>query len=161
VTGHDENGKSVFVSDAAPPVVLEVLGGDAAFAEIWNTSQTPAPIAATESDPTVGRPHRVPPDPAGTIIRLVELRPGSTSPMHRTETVDYGICIQGEVYLVLDDSEVRLTSGDVVVQRGTDHRWENRSGTTGLMAFVLVDSRFSEELLASIGTPELMNEPVD
>jgi quercetin dioxygenase-like cupin family protein len=161
VTGHDQSGKSVFVSDGAPPVVREVVGGDAAFAEIWNTAAMPAPIAATEPDPTVDRPLRVPPDANGTIIRLVEHRPGSVSPMHRTETVDYGICVRGELYLVLDDSEVRLTPGDVVVQRGTDHRWENRSDEAALMAFVLVDGAFTEELRASLGTSELMDDPVD
>jgi quercetin dioxygenase-like cupin family protein len=161
VTGHDDNGKSIFVSDGAPPGVRDVVGGGAAFAEIWNTSAAPAPIAASEQDPTVGRPLVVPPDPNGTIVRVVEHRPGSASPMHRTETVDYGICVEGEVYLVLDDSEVKLTPGDVVVQRGTDHRWENRSDKPAVTVFVLVDGAFTDELRASIGDAELFDQPLD
>ena len=161
VTGHDDNGRSIFVSDGAPPVAREVIGGDAAFAEIWNTSAMPVPIAPTEPDPTLARPLVVPPGPTGTIVRVVEHRPGSVSPMHRTETVDYGICVEGEVYLVLDDSEVRLTPGDIVVQRGTDHRWDNRSDRRAVMVFVLVDGAFSDELRARIGEAELFEEPVD
>jgi len=141
--------------------VRETLGGDAAFAELWNTSAMPVPIGAAEPDPTVGRPLTVPPASSGTIIRIVEHRPGSVSPMHRTETVDYGICIAGEVHLVLDDSEVRLTPGDVVVQRGTDHRWENRSEAPARMAFVLVDGSFTADLLTSVGSVELMDAPLD
>jgi quercetin dioxygenase-like cupin family protein len=88
-----------------------------------------------------------PPDPGGTIIRVVDLAPGSVSPMHRTESVDYGIVLSGEVHLVLDDgSETRLVAGDVVVQRGTDHAWENRTSAPASMAFVLVDGSFSDEL---------------
>jgi quercetin dioxygenase-like cupin family protein len=161
VTGHDGAGKSVVVWDAAPPVVRETPAGDAAFAEIWCTTAAPAPIAPVEDDPTVGRPLTVPPGPNGTIVRFVEQRPGSSSPMHRTETIDYGICLEGEVYLVLDDAEVRLTPGDVVVQRGTDHRWENRSDTVARMAFVLVDGAFSEELRGLLGPVELLDAPLE
>ena len=88
----------------------------------------------------------MPPDPNGTKIRINEFPPGAVSPMHRTQTVDYGIVLQGEVVLVLDDTETVLRSGDVVVQRGTDHRWENRSGAVARMAFVLVDGAFSDRL---------------
>ena len=160
MTGHDEHGKSVVVADGAPPVVHETPDRDAAFAEIWNTSAMPVPVAATEPDPTEGRPRRVPPDANGTIVRVVEHRPHSRSPMHRTETLDYGICVEGEMYLVLDDSEVRLGPGDVVVQRGTDHRWENRSDALARMVFILVDGAFSDELRATLGDVHLMDAPV-
>ena len=79
-----------------------------------------------------------PPDPNGTIIRIVDLEPRSRSPMHRTESIDYGIVLAGEVILVLDDgSETLLGPGDVVVQRGTDHAWVNQTdgaGADGLRA---------------------------
>jgi quercetin dioxygenase-like cupin family protein len=81
--------------------------------------------------------------------------------MHRTETIDYGIVLEGEIHLVLDDSEVRLEAGDVVVQRGTDHAWENRSAATTRMAFILVDGVFSDELRAAIGPAELYDKPLD
>jgi uncharacterized cupin superfamily protein len=68
--------------------------------------------------------------------------------MHRTETIDYGIVLAGEVYLVLDDSEVALSAGDIVIQRGTDHAWDNRSAVPARMLFVLLDGEFSPGLAA-------------
>jgi uncharacterized cupin superfamily protein len=62
--------------------------------------------------------------------------------MHRTESVDYGIVIEGEMTLVLDDSEVLLETGSVVIQRGTNHAWANRSGKPCRMLFILVDGRY-------------------
>ena len=62
--------------------------------------------------------------------------------MHRTETVDYGIVIEGELTLVLDDAEVHLKVGSVVIQRGTNHAWANRSGKPCRMLFVLVDGAY-------------------
>jgi len=59
--------------------------------------------------------------------------------MHRTKTVDYGIVLSGEIYLVLDESEVLLRAGDVCIQRGTNHAWSNRSDAPCLVAFVLLD----------------------
>jgi hypothetical protein len=53
--------------------------------------------------------------------------------------------------LVLDESETVLRAGDVVVQRGTNHRWENRSQTTARMAFILVDGAFTAELIGTLG----------
>ena len=66
--------------------------------------------------------------------------------MHRTETVDYGIVIEGEMTLVLDRSETLLHAGDIVVQRGTNHAWSNRSDSPCRMAFVLIDGRFADGL---------------
>lgn len=59
--------------------------------------------------------------------------------MHTTETIDFGIVLSGEIYLVLDDEETLLHPGDVVVQRGTNHAWSNRSDKSCQMAFVLLD----------------------
>ena len=56
--------------------------------------------------------------------------------------IDYALCLEGEVYLVLDDSEVLLKAGDTVVQRGTNHAWSNRGDRDCKMLFVLVDGRF-------------------
>jgi quercetin dioxygenase-like cupin family protein len=59
--------------------------------------------------------------------------------MHRTDTVDYGIVLAGEVWLVVDEGETRLSPGDVVIQRGTNHAWSNRTDAVARMAFVLLD----------------------
>jgi len=63
--------------------------------------------------------------------------------MHRTETVDYGIVLQGELTLVLDSSETTVRAGDIIVQQGTNHAWANRSGDICRVAFVLIDGQFA------------------
>lgn len=149
VTGHDERGVSVFASDGPVPIVRTAPDG-ALFCEIWSTDAMPAQIGAAASDPTLTSV-TVPPGPNGTKIRFNVLPSGVVSPMHRTQSVDYGIVLDGEVVLVLDDSETTLRPGDVVVQRGTNHRWENRSEQTARMAFILVDGEFTSELLDTLG----------
>ena len=76
--------------------------------------------------------------------------------MHRTRTIDYGIVLEGEVVLILSDSETTMRKGDVVVQRGTDHAWENRSGEVARMVFVLIDAEFAEPLAQVVGGAEFM-----
>ena len=115
----------------------------------WYPSDS-EPFHPAEPDPTLTAV-TVPPGPNGTKIRINVFPPGAVSPAHRTQSVDYGIMLDGEVVLVLDDSETVLRAGDVVVQRGTSHRWENRSQQTARMAFILVDGCFTAELLDSIG----------
>lgn len=149
VTGHDDGGVSVFTADGPVPVVRTAPDG-ALFYEIWGTDATPAPIAAAVPDPALDA-LTVPPAPNGTKIRINEFPPGVVSPVHRTQTLDYGIVLCGEIVLVLDDAETVLRAGDVVVQRGTSHRWENRSGETARMAFVLIDGAFTAELLGLLG----------
>ena len=158
VTGHTDEGVSVFVEDGRPPVI-RTAPDSARFVEIWNTAAMPAPIDATEPDPTRVS-LSVPPEPNGTKIRINEFPPGCVSPTHRTESVDYGIVLDGEVVLILDDSETVLRAGDVVVQRGTDHRWENRSGEWARMAFILVDGVFTTELRESLGKVDLLHDPL-
>ncbi len=62
--------------------------------------------------------------------------------MHRTKTVDYGIVLSGEIYLVVDEGETLLRPGDVVVQCGTNHAWSNRSDKPCRMAFILIDGEW-------------------
>jgi len=156
VTGHTSDGASVVVSDGLAPVTRELPEDGVAFHEIWNTAGAPAPITAVEEVDPTERELAVPPPPLGTKIRINEFAPGHLderglqSPVHRTESVDYGIVIEGEITLVLDDSEVTLRAGDVVVQRGTDHAWANRGSTTAKVVFVLVDGRFEPELVATL-----------
>ncbi|MCW2891553.1 MAG: hypothetical protein QOG28_1465 [Trebonia sp.] len=149
VTGHDQRGVSVFADEGPVPVVRTAPDG-AMFYEIWSTDAMPAPIGAAEPDPTP-RALTVPPAPNGTKIRINEFPPGVVSPMHRTQSVDYGIVLEGEVVLVLGDSETTLRPGNVVVQRGTAHRWENRSGRVARMAFILIDGAFTPDLLDTLG----------
>jgi quercetin dioxygenase-like cupin family protein len=158
VTGHDETGKSVFLSDGAPPVTRTAPDG-ASFHELWSTPAAPAPLAADEPDPAAGRV-TVPPPPHGTKIRINSFPPGVESPVHRTESVDYGIVIEGEMVLVLDDTETVLRSGDVAIQRGTSHRWENRGDQTARMVFVLVDAQFTPALAETLGAVSLLHDPL-
>lgn len=155
VTGHDGRGVSLIAADEAVPGASAVPGGTL-FYQVWGTDATPAPIGAATSEPVTG-PLAVAPSRQGTRLLVNEMPPGSASPMHRTETVDYGIVLNGEVVLVLDDSETVLRAGDIAVQRGTSHRWENRSAAPARMAFVLVDGAFTPELRAALGEEALAN----
>jgi len=139
----------VFVSDGPVPVTRTAPDG-AFFHEIWSTDAMPAPIAADEPDPALSA-LTVPPPPNGTKIRINEFPPGAVSPDHRTQSVDYGIVLSGEVVLVLDDSETVLRAGDVAIQRGTNHRWENRTDGIARMAFILIDGAFAPQLLDTLG----------
>jgi quercetin dioxygenase-like cupin family protein len=181
VTGHDGGGKAVILSDGPASQTLFDAASKIEFFEIWNTNASPAPIHATESEPTA-RPIKIPPRKAGTIIRVVDFHPGglrsgreseanlaatsfaamgaATSStwkpgvphpmMHRTESIDYGIVIEGEIYLILDESETLIKPGNVVIQRGTNHAWDNRGSTPCRMIFVLIDGVFAPELAASL-----------
>jgi quercetin dioxygenase-like cupin family protein len=152
VTGHDGRGISVFAADGPVPVVRTAPDG-ALFYEVWGTDAMPAAIGAAEPDPTLSAlaALTVPPPPNGTKIRINEFPPGAVSPVHRTQSVDYGIVLEGEVVLVLDSAETTLRAGDVAVQRGTSHRWENRTERTARMAFILIDGAFTADLLATLG----------
>ncbi len=172
VTGHDGDGRAVIAVDgASPSIAIESVPGTV-FHELWSTSSVPAEIDNCP-DPAVG-PLQLAPPAGGTRIRIVDVPPdtvqntiapeaaaaafdaigathahtldGPHALMHRTETVDYGILLSGEIWLVVDDGEARLLPGDVVVQRGTNHAWSNRTDETARMAFVLVDGHFPDEL---------------
>jgi quercetin dioxygenase-like cupin family protein len=159
VTGHDESGKSVVLSDTSTPKTLDV--GTAAFHELWITDQTPVPIAASEPEPT-DRPVRTPPPANGVNVRFTEMAPGAESPMHRTETVDVGIVLEGETWLLLDDgSQTRVGVGDAVVQRGTNHAWANRSDRPVRMVFVMVDGTITDELRATTGPLEFFDQVLE
>lgn len=73
-------------------------------------------------------------------------RGGRHPMMHRTETVDYAVILEGELTMLLDDEDVQLKAGDVVIQRGTNHAWSNRSGKICRILYVLIDGRFDPEL---------------
>ncbi|WP_267381430.1 MULTISPECIES: cupin domain-containing protein [unclassified Sphingomonas] len=159
VTGHDASGNSIVLSDGSPPNIHN-RGTGVDFFELWNTPAVPVTITATEAEPTEG-PLVTPPPPGGTKVRFNDFYPdhidklpprldGRHKMMHRTRSVDYGIVLTGEIYLILDDSEVLLTPGTIVVQRGTDHAWENRSDQVCRMAFILISGDFSPELRSTL-----------
>ena len=162
VTGHDEAGKSVVLADGLPPqrhnMQGKTVGAD--FFEMWSDPK-PVPLLTSVPDrePTE-REFTIMPT-AGHLLRIIDIYPakdgGKRTVMHRTRTLDYAVVIEGEVVLILEDSEVVLKTSDVVVQRGTNHAWENRSDKLARMAFFHVDAEFSEELLARLPKPlELM-----
>jgi hypothetical protein len=140
-----------------PPNVRD-KGTGVDFLEMWNTVGAPTLLEATEPEPTEG-PLSVPPARIGSKIRLNDFYPGHISMlalradgrhpmMHRTRTVDYGIVLEGEIFMILDEQEVLLRAGDVVIQRGTDHAWENRTDHVCRMAFILIGAEFSPQLRA-------------
>lgn len=167
VTGHDGNGVSVVLSDGIVPVHRFMPQDGVGFYEIWQTEDAPAVVAATEPSEPTERTLRVPPEPRGTKIRINEFFPGYVdpegrqSPIHRTESIDYGVVLEGEIVLILDDSEVTLRAGDVCIQRGTNHAWANRTDKVCRVAFILVGGEFSPELVAELkaaGALEVMTQ---
>ena len=72
--------------------------------------------------------------------------------MHRTESLDYAVVLEGEITMLLDDSEVNLKAGDVVIQRGTNHAWSNRSGKPVRMLYILIDGKLDPELATALGS---------
>lgn len=180
VTGHDAHGKAVVASSGPLATIVELAAiPGTVFHEVWATNGSPAPID-NGGDPTTGsldlRPPRsgtrvrfvdIPPDAPGFVAegaaRMREafaqigdanastVHDDSPHPlMHRTETVDFGVVIEGELTLILDDSEVLLTKGSVVVQRGTNHAWANRSTQVCRMLFVLVDGAYEPGVRATL-----------
>ena len=137
VTGHDGNGHAVFKSEDVAPTKL-IPSGDAAFLLIWTTPTLPA----DNNDETDGRHREVGLTlEGGSVIRVVDILPGKESPMHRTNSIDYGIIMEGEVELELDDGAKRtVRRGGIVVQRGTNHLWRNTTDKPCRIAFVLIDA---------------------
>ena len=179
VTGHDGNGKAVVISDGVAPVHSNPLRPGQLSHEIWKTGAMPIPIGREEPDPVTGKRQLHPPPtgtvfrisevpPESDAIRTMTPgearaafraagaegastwgRGGRHPLMHRTETVDYAVVLEGEITLILDEGEVDLKAGDVVIQRGTNHAWSNRSGRVTKMLYVLIDGRFDPELAAA------------
>jgi quercetin dioxygenase-like cupin family protein len=137
VTGHDENGRAIFKSEDMTPTKM-IPSGDASFLLLWTTPTVPADL----NDETDGR-HR---DAGltlneGSVIRIVDMLPGGCSPMHRTNSIDYGIILQGEIELELDDGAKKtVREGGIVIQRGTNHLWRNTTDKPCRIAFILIEA---------------------
>lgn len=139
VTTHDQQGRSILHTvETLTPTPID--SGDAAFALVWTTSTVPADNAIGREDGTdeAGKTLK-----GGSVIRVVDMLPGKSSPMHRSFSIDYGIVQSGELELELDGGEVQhLRAGDIVVQRGTNHLWRNPSpDTTCRIIFILIEAK--------------------
>jgi mannose-6-phosphate isomerase-like protein (cupin superfamily) len=168
VTGKDASGKAIALIDAPAGSVHHRAELGLTNALLWVTDSTPADLSG-QAD-AANRKIGIPPPSGGTIFRVVEFAPQreitadyetrlkiiqglGLAPeglsrerprdpgMHRTRTIDYAVILSGEIDMLLDDSEVHLKAGDVVVQRGTNHAWVNRGSAPCRVAFILIDGK--------------------
>jgi len=140
VTGHDEHGKAIVLIDGEAENRRPSPSGNASTL-MWSTDATPAGIELGREIEDMGaRILGTPPPASGTRFTVNEIVPGAKATMHRTESLDYVIVLSGEVEMDLDDSTVKLSAGDVMIQRGTNHAWVNRADKPACVAFVLVDA---------------------
>jgi hypothetical protein len=168
VTEEGSDGRSRIVSDGSSPSTRTVPERPGyRITNLWRTSASPSII--NEPDMIVKHSELAPPD-GGTLLRIVDYPPeandattrrlqqaatfgqlfteadhrleGSKHPgMHRTETIDYAIVLEGEIVAILDEEETVMRQGDIMVQRGTAHAWANRSDRPARIAFVLIDAK--------------------
>jgi len=168
VTGHNAAGKSIFIADTAAPAVNDRGTAATSVTELWETAATPADNRGS-ADPTIGHPFRLLPAANGSKFRIIEYPPdklrvaalrapdaahaahgenyvrdlaNARHPgFHTTNTIDYVIVLSGEIYALMDEGEVLLKAGDVLIQRGTSHAWSNRTDAPAYVAFVLIDAQ--------------------
>jgi len=168
VTGHDASGAAVVLFDGANPYKNVRPGAGTVARLLWVTDRTPADMAG-KSDRADGKIGIAPPA-GGSVFRVVDFPPTSDEEiakldvghmqqqisgndpnaakyrpprhpfMHRTRSIDYAIVMSGEIDMMLDNEEIHLNAGDVLVQQGTNHAWINRSGKPCRIAFILVDA---------------------
>ena len=167
VTGHDEQGNSVFVSDDFAPRAQSFTSIPGhAMAQLWATS-APATLPENGRDPTLEGTSLIPAQ-GGTSIAMFDFPPDTVMQnpvdgvqafgelsaalpgliesfepdhpgMHTTATIDYGIILEGEMWLELDNGQSRLVkAGDIVVQNGTRHAWRNKSERISRALFVMI-----------------------
>ena len=168
VTGDGTGARSRIVEDAPAAAVRSVAERPGSRSvNVWRTTQTPASMNDPDS---ISRHEGILPPRQGTILRIIDFPPEPADPgerkrrieatfggifsdathdkragahpgMHRTETVDYAILLEGEIWAVMDEGETLMRAGDVLIQRGTNHAWANRSKKTARIAFVLIDGK--------------------
>ena len=168
VTADDARGRSRIAEDGASPAVRLVPERPGyRITNLWRTGAAPAAIDAPDS---IAEHQGVAPPPGGTVLRILDIpaeprdpeelqralnatfsrmygdahrdvKPGEHPGMHRTDSVDYAIMLEGELVAIMDEGETVLRAGDVLIQRGTNHAWANRSGQPARIAFVLVSGQ--------------------
>jgi hypothetical protein len=178
VTGDDADGRS-YTTEDAPATAIRTVAERPGYraVNIWRTETAPAPIDAP--DTVAEHKGIMPPGNGGSILRIIDFPPEVADPeerkrriqatfggifkdaqhdksvgvhpgMHRTESVDYAIILEGEIWSVMDKDETLMRAGDVLIQRGTNHAWANRSDKTARIAFVLLDGKRQDERPARI-----------
>jgi quercetin dioxygenase-like cupin family protein len=132
VTGHNTDGRSLVKWDSE----IEGKPGRPRFENVplWATDTLPAHF--TEEDPNTWELGTSLAN--GSVLRICRYEPGVSERWHRTDSLDYGIVLSGEMWMQLDEEEVHLKAGDVVIQRGTIHNWSNQGTEPCVMAFVLI-----------------------
>ena len=162
VTGHDAKEKAVVLIDGAAPNAKLRKATGLVSTLLWVTEESPADNSGSAD--AAEREIGVAPPPRGSIFRVVDFPPAADfgavdnaamlremrieagrgdarhASMHRTKSIDYAVVISGEIDMLLDDSEVHLKAGDVLVQQGTNHAWVNRGTENCRIAFVLIDA---------------------
>jgi hypothetical protein len=170
VTGHRADGRSTVLVDGTAPNVKQRAAGNTSTL-LWLTEESPASVAGTAD--RAARDIAVPPPRRGSVFRIAEFPPHTGGEVrdnesvlrdfgigadvkrgqpprhpaiHRTRSLDYVIVLEGEIHLLLDDGEVRLAAGDVIVQRGTNHAWINRADAVCRLGMVFIDAEEPPEL---------------
>lgn len=168
VTGHDENGRSRIIEDGTSPAVLTLTDRPGyRVTNLWATDSAPADINGSDLVTSLSG---VLPPKNGSVIRIIDMPPEPKDPaereramkasfgklfadaqhapepgqhpgMHTTTTVDYAILLSGEIVAIMDEEEVTMQAGDVLIQRGTSHGWSNRSDQPARIAFILIDGQ--------------------
>lgn len=148
VTGM-KNGKSMVLENETVTNCSEHIPG-LIISDIWATDTMPVDLSRTVRIANTAFP--VTP-PNGTYFRYVSIPPDTEAGLkadpetgrhplfHQTDTLDYIIIASGEVYLILEEEEIKLKTGDIVVQRGTNHAWSNRSGQPCIQLAVLISAK--------------------
>jgi quercetin dioxygenase-like cupin family protein len=141
ITGHDAGNIAKVLIDS-PATNAKYPGLGTVSTLIWCTDHTPAAIPVGEHIEDMGaRILGTAPPANGTRFTVIDFPPGNKPHMHRTETIDYVLVLEGEIDMDMDDSTVKLKAGDIMVQRGTNHAWANRGTARARVAFVLIDAQ--------------------
>ena len=136
VTGHDDKGRAIVKIDEVAQHWREGRPGGM-VCNIWTTDTMPA---NNSQDADGGmREGKFTMIPNGSVFRILHFAPGLERRMHRTDSIDYLIVMEGEIYMELDDGVmVHIKRGDVMVQRGTIHNWINRGTEPCVLAVILI-----------------------
>jgi quercetin dioxygenase-like cupin family protein len=139
ITGHSSSKQArVMRDETCPNVRTRHLSSSTT---IWSTPSVPAPIDIDGAGPDRGAEGIASGVPAnGTRFMIMDLQAGADGKMHRTDTLDYVICLEGEIEMRLDEGTVTLKPGDALVQQATNHAWANRTDRHARLAIVLIDS---------------------
>lgn len=142
ITGHDADGSAKVIIDSDAQNVRTGSSPGQFTTLMWCTDSAPCTMPLGEDAEDMGaRKLGTYPPVNGTRFMIAEYPPGNIPRMHRTETIDYIIVLDGEIDMELDEGRmVTMKRGDVMIQRGTNHAWINRGPDVCRMAFVLIDA---------------------